>query len=205
MDFSSIIDQSLLIFNKYGYHDTSLELLLDQIQVRPSDFHRDFSGIDDLVEKAFFQLCKESDDMAAEIDMIEKTSLEKLFITTVKSYELQVKYRFIFLDMAHILGRHERIKDRYFELISLRKAQLSHLFVILKNEGIFRDEKVAGTYENLSSQMIMLSDYWPTHNYIIFGNEAYHYQYYGKLIFSMVLPFLTEKGLELYKTILGYK
>lgn len=204
MEFSAIINKSLLILNQYGYRDTSLDLLLDRLQVRASDFHRDFSGKEDLVEKAFFQLCKESDEISVEIDQAEKTSLEKLYEATLKSYELQVKYRFIFLDIADILDKHEKIKDRYFELISLRKAQLTHLFTILHNEGIFREENFAGTYENLASQMIMLSDYWITHNYIIFGNEAYHSQYYGKLVFSMVVPFLTENGLEHYKTILGY-
>ncbi|MEX0884789.1 MAG: TetR/AcrR family transcriptional regulator [Cyclobacteriaceae bacterium] len=203
MKLSEIIEKSLPIFNVYGYQGTDLELLLEKLQIRPSDFNRDFTDFDDLIVKTFYQLCSESDEVSKHLDK-ESTSLEKLYVTTLNSYEVQLKYRFIFLNLASILDRHEKIKDRYFELISLRKAQMIHNFVLLHQEGIFKPEPIPGCFENLSNQMIMLSDFWPAHNHIIFGDGAYHYQYYSKLIFSMVLPYLTNEGLTLYKKIFGY-
>ncbi len=203
MKLSDIIDKSLTILNQYGYHDTNLDLLTEKLQIRPSDFNRDFTDFDDLVVKAFYQLCSESDKVSENIDM-SSTSLQKLFVATQNSFEVQVKYRFIFLNLASIMDRHEIIKDRYFELISLRKAQLIHIFSLLKQEGMFSGERIPGSFENLANQMIMLSDYWLTHNHIIFGDGSYHYQYYSKLVFSLVLPYLSEEGMTLYKNILGY-
>ena len=203
MKLSDIIDKSLIILNQYGYHNTDLDLLTEKLQIRPSDFNRDFSDFDDLIVKAFYQLCSESDKVSENIDT-SSTSLQELFVAMQNSFEVQVKYRFIFQNLASIMDRHEKIEDRYFELISLRKTQLIHIFSLLKQEGIFNHEPIPGSFENLANQMIMLSDYWPSHNHIIFGDGSYHYQYYSKLVFSMVLPYLTENGMVLYKKILGY-
>ncbi|WP_439483583.1 TetR/AcrR family transcriptional regulator [Cyclobacterium plantarum] len=203
MDFQTLIDKSLTVFNEHGYHRTDMELLMEQLQIRPSDFKREFTDFEDLITKIFYSLCSESDAATAEIDK-NSTSLELLYASTISSYRIQVKYRFFFMDLGAIINNHEPVKDRYFELISLRKAQLIHLFTLLHQENIFVEENFTGSYENLANQMTMLSDYWPTHNQIIFGKEIFHFQYYSKLVFSMVLPFLTKEGLKSYKKILGY-
>lgn len=203
MNLQAIIEKSLVILNDRGYHDTDIDLLLEKLQVRPSDFYSDIRDFDDLIVRIFYSLCNESDAASAAIDQ-SSPSLEILYSSIIESYRLQVKYHFLFEDLGRIIQRHERVKDRYFELISLRKAQLIHLFQKLKDERIFKNENFTGSYENLANQMTMLSDYWPSHNQIIFGQETFHYQYYSKLVFSMVLPFLTDGGLTLYKKILGY-
>ncbi|SHM52730.1 transcriptional regulator, TetR family [Cyclobacterium lianum] len=203
MDLQTLIEKSLTVFNEYGYHRTDMELLMDQLQIRPSDVKSEFTDFEDLIIKIFYSLCAESDAATAEIDK-SSTSLELLYSSTLASYKIQFKYRFFFMDLGAIINQHEAVKDRYFELISLRKTQLIHLFNLLFQEGVFENEKFPGSFENLANQMTMLSDYWPTHNQIIFGKEIFHYQYYSKLVFSMVLPFLTEAGLNEYKRILGY-
>jgi hypothetical protein len=57
-----------------------------------------------------------------------------------------------------------------------------------------KKEVIAGQFENLTNQMLILGGFWPTHSYIIFGE--YHDQYYSSLTFSMLIPYFTEKGLE---------
>lgn len=203
MNLQTILEKSLTLLNERGYHNTDIDRLLENLQIRPSDFYRDIRDFDDLIVRIFYSLCNEADAASAEIDQSSR-SLEILFSSINSSYHIQVKYHFLFTDLGRIIQRHERVKDRYFELISLRKAQLIQLFQRLNEEKIFKKENFTGSYENLANQMTMLSDYWPSHNQIIFGDETFHYQYYSKLVFSMVLPFLTDSGLELYKKILGY-
>lgn len=203
MDLQTLIDKSLIVFNEHGYHHTDMDLLMERLQIRPSDFKKEFTDFEDLITKIFYSLCTESDAASAEIDKTS-TSLELLYSSISTSFQIQFKYRFFFIDLGSIINNHEPIKDRYFELISLRKAQLIHLFTLLHQEKVFVGENFTGSYENLANQMIMLSDYWPTHNQIIFGKEIFHYQYYSKLVFAMVLPFLTKQGLKSYKKILGY-
>ncbi|WP_375584000.1 TetR/AcrR family transcriptional regulator [Cyclobacterium xiamenense] len=204
MNLPAIIEKSLPVLNEQGYHGTDLDRLIDRLQIRPSDLYRDVRDFDDLIVRIFYRLCNESDAAAAEIDQTGG-SLEKLYSSTLASYRIQVKYRFFFMDLGTIINRHEAIKDRYFELISLRKAQLIHLFHKMSQENIFKNENFPGSFENLANQMTMLSDYWPIHNQVIFGQDSFHYQYYSKLVFSMVLPFLTDQGLTQYKKILGYE
>ncbi|SEJ54717.1 transcriptional repressor [Cyclobacterium xiamenense] len=204
MDLPAIIEKSLPVLNEKGYQGTDMDRLIDQLQIRPSDLYRDVRDFDDLIVRIFYRLCNESDAAAAEIDQ-NGSSLEKLYTSTLASYRIQEKYRFFFLDLGTIINRHEAVKDRYFELISLRKTQLIHLFHKMSQENVFEKENFTGSFENLANQMTMLSDYWPIHNLVIFGQDSFHHQYYSKLVFSMVLPFLTDEGLRQYKKILGYE
>jgi hypothetical protein len=204
MDPNTIIDKSLPVLNEKGYQNVDLKLLLDNIKIKPKDFFSAFSDFDDLIVKIFYRLSEESDQLTNGIDQ-STFSLENLFKSSTLSFDLQIKYRFFFFDLHTIINNNESIKDRYFELISLRKIQLIHLFNLLMEEGIFVKERFPGSFENLATQMTMLADSWLSHNQIVFGKGDFNLAYYSKLIFSMVMPYLTDRGLEDYKKILGYQ
>jgi hypothetical protein len=174
------------------------------VKIKPEDFFGAFSDFDDLIVKIFFRLSEESDQISKGIDQ-STFSLENLLKSYTQSFDLQIKYRFFFFDLRTIINTNEAIKDRYFELITLRKIQLIHLFNLLIEAGIFVKERFPGNFENLATQMTMLSDFWLTHSPSVFGKGDFNLSYYSKLIFSMVMPYLTEKGLEDYKKILGFQ
>jgi len=204
MDPNIIIDKTLPVINEKGYQNLDLKLLLDIIKIKPEDFFSAFTDFDDLIAKIFYRLSEESDCLSKGIDQ-STFSLENLYQSSTQSFDLQIKYRFFFFDLRTIINTQEPIKDRYFELISLRKTQLIHLFNLLIKDGTFVKENFPGNFENLAIQMTMLSDFWLSHNEIVFGSDDFHLHYYSKLVFSMVLPYLTEKGMNDYKKILGYK
>jgi hypothetical protein len=204
MDQNTIIDKSLPVLNEKGYQNVDLKLLLDIIKIKPEDFFSSFSDFDDLIVKIFYRFSEESDQLTKGIDQ-STFSLENLFKSSTLSFDLQIKYRFFFFDLRTIINANETIKDRYFELISLRKTQLIHLFNLPIEADIFVTERFPGNFENLATQMTMLADFWLSHNLIVFGTNDFNLSYYSKLIFSMVLPYLTEKGLDDYKKILGYQ
>jgi hypothetical protein len=203
MDPNTIMDLCLAVLNEKGYQKLDLKSLLGTTKIKPDDFYRDFSDFNDLMVKIFYRFCEESDQISKGIDQ-SAFSLENLFESSTQSFDLQIKYRFFFFDLRTIISTNEPIKDRYFELISLRKTQMIHLFNLLIKEGIFVNERFPGNFENLAIQMNMLSDFWLTHSQVFFGKVDFNLSYYSKLIFSMVLPYLTEKGMGNYKKILGY-
>ncbi|WP_114751271.1 TetR/AcrR family transcriptional regulator [Pleomorphovibrio marinus] len=202
MEKEKFAQEALNVFNRFGYAKTDMEKLVQGINIGQGELEEHFSGKSDLVIYLFQVCCKESDEVSAKIDK-EESTLGSLLQVTRLSFRIQVKYRFIFLDFYQIIESLEEIRDRYYELLSLRKTQLIHLFQLLEQEGLFRGEIIQGQYSNLANQMTMLSDYWVTNNFLFFGKEDFKPEYYSHLVFSILLPYLTEKGLKQYKDVTG--
>lgn len=204
MQPNEIIEKTLPIINEQNCNPLELESILEIAEISSDEFSQYFSDIDDFLVKAFLQLCDSANALAEEIDQ-PSFSLEKLFRIIVRIFKLQTRYRYLMLNLTKLIQSNETVKDKYLELTALRKAQLIHLFSTLEKEGYFYKEKFPGNFENLSVQIMMLSDYWLTHNSAVFGPNDIQFSYYSKLIFSTVLPYLTDRGLEAFKSTLGYK
>lgn len=204
MNPNQIIDKILPILAEKAYHTLELKSILESANLSQEDFFTAFNDLDDLLTKAFYRLCDEADGFSKTIDQFS-CSLDKLFHLLDNIYHLHIQYQFYFFNLLEIMKNQELIKDRYLDMIALRKTQLIHLFKLLATEGYFAEEKFPGSFENLANQMFMLSDYWLIHNQIVFGPDDIRLPYYNKLIFSAVLPYLTDKGMVDYKKILGYE
>ncbi|AEL26253.1 TetR/AcrR family transcriptional regulator [Cyclobacterium marinum] len=203
MQPNEIIEKAFPIINEQDCSKLQLEALLEKAEISLEEFYQSFADLDDFFVKAFLQLCEHANALTEEIDKPSFT-LEKLFTTIVNIFKLQMKYRYLMLNLSALIQSNETIKDKYLELTALRKAQLIHLFSTLEKEGYFYKEKFPGNFENLSVQILMLSDYWLSHNSAVFGPNDIQFSYYSKLIFSAVLPYLTDKGLKAFKGTLGY-
>lgn len=198
-----IINKTLPIINEQDCRPLQLEYLLEKANISSDVFFQYFAGVDDLLAEAFSRLCEGANTLAEDIDQ-PSFSLEKLFKVIVRIFKLQVRYRYLMLNLTNLIQSNETIKDKYLELTALRKAQFIHLFSTLEKEGYFYQEKFPGNFENLSVQIMMLSDYWLSHNSAVFGANDIQFSYYSKLIFSTILPYLTDKGLDAFKNTLGY-
>ena len=198
-----IINKTLPIINEQDCRPLQLEYLLEKANISSDVFFQYFAGVDDLLAEAFSRLCEGANTLAEDIDQ-PSFSLEKLFKVIVRIFKLQVRYRYLMLNLTNLIQSNETIKDKYLELTALRKAQFIHLFSTLEKEGYFYQEKFPGNFENLSVQIMMLSDYWLSHSSAVFGANDIQFSYYSKLIFSTVLPYLTDKGLDAFKNTLGY-
>lgn len=197
MDKTQMISAATSCFNKEGFSLAEGEKLIQQSGIPMPAFREEFGSIAALISGIFNQACEESDCISEALDE-SGTSLHRLFQSTRESYQVQTKYRFIFLHLHEIMEQIELVKDRYYELISLRKSQLIHLFRLLENEQLLRGEIIPGQYDNLANQMIILSDFWLTHSYMVFGKDNFNPEYYSKLVLSILVPYLTEKGLVDY-------
>lgn len=178
-----------------GFRLTEEEKLIQQSGIPLPAFKEEFGSISGLIVEIFYRLCDESDCISEGLDE-GGTSLDKLMRSTLESYKVQTKYRFIFLNLHEIISQIEPIKDRYYELVSLRKSQLIHLFQLLEKERLIRGEVISGQYDNMANQMIILSDFWLTHNHMVFGKDNFKPDYYAKLVLSILVPYLTERGLK---------
>jgi len=193
---TQIINEALPLFNKNGFKEVRLANLLHNSNISLEEFHARFNDVDHLVLEIFNQFCREIDEISDGIDQ-PQARLDSFFDCCNSSYSIQQKYSFIFQDFYYITLEIDGIKDRYYEMLRLRKAQLSHLFQFFVRTGIFNKEVITGQFENLINQILIISGFWPTHSRIIFGE--FNIEYYSGLTFSLLVPYLSESGLEEYQ------
>ncbi|WP_339923680.1 TetR/AcrR family transcriptional regulator [uncultured Cyclobacterium sp.] len=199
-----IIDKILPTLNEKDYPLLDLTSILDASKISQKDFFTVYSNLDDFTIKAFYQLCAEADELFKEMGK-PTAPLYSLFSNMDELLNLHLKYRFFITNLLELIKRHEPIRDRYLDMIAVRKSQLIHLFTQMATEGFFVKERFPGNFENLSTQIFMLADYWLSHNQSVFGPEDIRLRFYSKLISSMIVPYLTEKGMAEYKNNLGYE
>lgn len=190
---SRIIRKALIVLNRKGYLRSELQDILNESQISLEEFNEHFSDLNDLIIAIFDQFCQEADRFSVSLDE-SGTTVRNFYDNCLSTFEGHKKYSFIFHDFYYINTEIEEVRDRYFELLRLRKAQLSHLFQKFVEDGIFKKEIIPGQFENLINQILVMGGFWPTHSRVIF--EDYNARYYSSLTFSMLIPYYTEKGLE---------
>lgn len=197
-----IIEAARETLNQGVFLPLNLQEVLEA-QIPLEEYQKYFPDFKSLIVAIFDQFRQETDMHSTTLDQ-PGPKIKTLYEYCLSIYNLQKKYRFIFLDFKALLSGIEEIKDRYFELLQLRKAQLSHLFQGLVQAGLFKKEPIPGQFENLINQVILISEFWSTQSTIIF--EKINVAYYAKLTFSIVVPYLTERGIEEYQqTLLAIK
>ena len=113
-------------------------------------------------------------------------------------YKIQKEYAFIFLD-THVLN-HALIKKQFREMTdqTIRDNKAALAFAI--EAGNLQEEKVPGTYHNIAFITWMLTFYWLSQQ-IIRGEKTKEDG--EKLIWSMLIPHFTDKGIAVFKAFFG--
>ncbi len=115
--------------------------------------------------------------------------------------EFQYRYRFFNLDVLEISRSFTGINKIIQETFILRKQQVSELFEEFQNDGylVMQDDD---TLERIQHTIRMVITFWLSQLEII---TSYKFQQKGemvKLVWTLVLPYLTEAGKEEYQRIL---
>ena len=120
---------------------------------------------------------------------------------TTKVYlELQKEYAFIFLDIkvSSLPKIVERIRRMKADLLQRQLSTISFSIQI----GNMIEERIPGSYRNLCETLWMINFYW-------MASESYRKETektsWDKLVWSVILPYFTEKGIESFIEHFGEK
>ena len=191
-----ILEVAIQEFNQKGYGAVSLQELAQQLGISRGNLTYHFKTKDALLEaiadQMWFQLERERNKS------IQYPSFENLHNQVQMYYHFQKVYAFIFLD-THVLN-HVSIKKRFRKLteqtIEDNKAKLAYAIQI----GNLKPEPVPGVYNNIALMTWILSFFWLAQQ-IVRGEKSREDG--EKMIWSMIFPHFTEKGLAAFKTFFG--
>jgi len=191
-----IINRAKQLFNKKGFASMSLFEIANDLGMSRGNLTYHFKDKDILLYTI-------AEEMWSKI----KTEREKsVILPSFKNlhnevqlyYKYQKEYAFIFLD-RHVLN-HPQVKKQFRQMTKQSITQNKHIIAFSLEVGNMKPEPFPGLYNNLSTITWMLTFFWLPQQ-VIRGEKK---QEDGeKLIWSVLLPHLTNKGIRNFKKFFG--
>jgi len=191
-----IITAATKYLNKNGFGAVTLHELAGVIGMTRGNLTYHFKTKNELLEAI-------SDDMWTKINAKRSKSrqfpsFENLHNEIQLYYRFQKEYAFIFLD-PHVL-RHPKIKQAFREMTKQTIADNKATIAFSISTGNMKPEPFKGVYHNIALTTWMLTFFWLAQQ-IIRGEKTNEDG--EKIIWSLLLPHFTDKGIEAFKTFFG--
>ena len=193
---NKIIKEAVKLFNTNGFGSINLLEIAKKLEISRGNLTYHFKEKDNLLEAI-------ADEMWTKIE-IERAksrqlpSFENLHNEIQLYYKFQKEYSFIFLDQ-HVLT-HPCIKNKFRKMTQQTILDIKSGIAFSINLGNVKPEKIAGIYNGISFITWMLTFFWHSQS-IIRGEKSKSDG--EKMIWSLMIPYFTEKGIQSFKKFFG--
>lgn len=202
-----ILEKALELLNEKGVAQVAIRHIGDALNMSAGNLSYHYANVDVMVEALYFQLVADLDAVILEGVEIAKTQGIDLLITyqsIERTFAVFQRYKFLMLDFANIMRKHERLKLHFRGLAQTRQAQFFPLFQALQAGGWVEQERYPGQFKDWVEQAYLIGDYWMASAEIMLdGDAASKRKHYVRLFFATLAPHLTARGLEVYQRLVA--
>ena len=191
-----IIQAATQTFNKYGFGVVSLHELAQKIGISRGNLTYHFKDKEVLLEAIANEMWQKIETQRNQSRQFP--SFQNLHNEVQLYYRFQKEYAFIFLD-THVLN-HPLIKKRFREITQQTIQDNKAAIAFAIKMGNMKPEPLPGIYANIAFITWMLSFFWLSQQ-IIRGEKPREDG--EKMIWSILVPHFTEKGIESFKAFFG--
>ncbi|MEX0968447.1 MAG: TetR/AcrR family transcriptional regulator [Bacteroidia bacterium] len=195
-----IVKATIKLFNQHGLTTVTLRQIAVEIGISHGNLAYHYSNKGVILGEIYTRM---DEEMATTVypskEKIDLFHFNNLFM---RISNFQKKYRFFYMDILEISRHHPEIIQRYRHTIKIRRDQFKLLFNTLIEMELLKPEPEPGYYKTLVHGIWVMSTFWlqqtkilgEHHPSIDSNSEVVH-------VWKIMLPHLTEKGLEQYRTI----
>jgi len=202
-----ILEKALELLNERGVAQVSIRGIGDQLNMTPGNLSYHYANVDVIVEALYFRLVEELDKLILEsmqLAQLQGIDLPFTYHSIEQTFAIFQRYKFLMLDFADIMRRHERLKQHFRELAKVRQGQFLPLITALQAGGWVEAERYPGQFQLWIQQASLIGDYWMASAEIMLdGDSDYKRKHYVRLFFATLAPHLTARGLEVYHQLLA--
>lgn len=198
-----ILDAALQQFNELGTDAVTVRSVADAVGISHGNLCYHFKNTDVLIEALYQQLVEEIGAAVFQMQTGEQ-SLRNWYVQVEATCRLLYQYRFLLLDFTRICRRLDTIRSHFRQLMVVRRQQMSELIATMVENGRLQEPWIESQYDTLISQVLLMGDAWIPHAEIhsdLTGEPLI--RHYSRLFFSMLAPYLTEKGEKEYRGVMG--
>lgn len=197
---SKILETSLRLFNQQGHEGVTVRDIAKEMGISHGNLCYHFANTDVIIEHLYDNLLSEIDEKLLAPSFLNQVNLESLYLMIKHIFETLYKYKFLMQDFVSIVRKNATLKQKHRELVSRRRVFFEFGFEVFRHEQLLRDELIMTHFQYYFDQMFIISDYWLASAEVLYeGSETDKLDYYTKLAFSTIVPYLSEKGLVEYQ------
>ncbi|MDQ3393766.1 MAG: hypothetical protein M3512_06600, partial [Bacteroidota bacterium] len=151
---------------------------------------------EDIIVKLYEKLVAEL-DIAFEKLQQQDISIATIFTSTRTTFTLQLKYKFILMEMVGIMRNINYIKSHFQVLYVKRKKQLAYVLGLMAKNGLISEELFPGQHESLIRQYYIFGDFWISEAEILYDlSDIEKIDLFVKTANDMIVPYLSQKGIN---------
>lgn len=184
------------LFNEKGYGAVNLKELAETIGISRGNLTYHFKNKEILL-KAIVKKMWEKIDLEKQKTR-QVPSFENMHNQVQLYYSFQKEYAFVFLDTN--VRNHPAVKEQFTAMIEQTIEDFRKMIAFGIQLGSLKKETIPGTYHNLAFSVWMISFYWLSQQTT--RNESMKTDA-EKVIWGLILPHLTDKGLTAFKEFFG--
>ena len=198
-----ILTTSLQLFNEQGIDTITVRHIAKELGMSHGNLCYHFPNTDAIAETLYDQLIEELNSILENPALLTEVNLKLLYTLSEFVFQKLYKYKFLMQDFVNLMRRNPTLKQKHQELVRSRRR----LFQIGIEAGIYvgflKPDIIPGQYENYFEQLFIISDFWLSSAEILYeGKEEDKLKTYINIAFSLIIPYLTEKGLAHYHDLL---
>lgn len=197
-----ILEAALHLFNTYGLPNVSQRKISEHLGISPGNLTYHFKKKEDIEEALYFDLVN---NISEEFRLMgeKEVSLRNL-ITFVDDFFVTIyAYRFVYLDIVHLMRNNDVISAHYKQLILSRKLQFLRMIEQFTDSGLFREAELLDEYEMLYKRIQIILDFYLSAEEITENSIGYRPMGNHTLLFlHSIYPYLTTKGKKQFMELL---
>jgi AcrR family transcriptional regulator len=193
-----MLTQSLKLFNKHGFVNVRLQHIADAGSISVGNLAYHFKNKDEIVETLYDQLKALQEILLYEFRVVHlfedvNTQLHRIF-------QLQKQYLFFYLDTLEVLRAYANIREKHRQHIKWQIQQVEWMFEFNVFRGSFQAPFHEIQYKKLAQLFWLTMDNW-MYAQQISGNDYLNENDFILDMWSLMMPYLTDEGLEEFKVL----
>ncbi|RYU95177.1 TetR/AcrR family transcriptional regulator [Emticicia agri] len=199
-----ILQTALQLFNQYGVDTVTVRHIAKELGMSHGNLCYHFPNTDAIAETLYEQLIEELNNVIEEPSVFNTINLQAFYTLAAFVFEKLYKYRFLIQDFISLTRRNPRLKQKHRDLVASRRVFFRMGMEAGIQAGFLKPDIIKGQYENFFNQLFIIGDFWLASAEILFeGKEEDKLPTYLNIAFTLIVPYLTEKGLNEYKGLLN--
>lgn len=186
------------LFNERGYGAVNLKELAQVIGISRGNLTYHFKNKEVLLEAIIKRMWEKIGEEKQKTNQVP--SFENMHNQTKLYYSFQKEYAFVFLDTN--VRNHPTVKEQFKEMIEQTIEDFRKIIAFGIQLGNIKEEDIPGTYHNLAFSVWMTSFYWLSQQTTRDKGIETDAE---KIIWSLILPHMTDKGIAAFKHFFGDK
>lgn len=191
-----IIEIAIRRFNEEGFAKVSMYEIAKEMGLSRGNLAYHFKDKDALLEVITNQMWTELEKKRS--NTLTYPSFKNITDEFHQLYEIQKAYSFIFLDTQVL--KHPLVKNQMREITAKTIEGNKIIIGFAIKMGNMKQEEIPGTYNHIALITWMLSCFWLSQQ-IIRGD--YSEKIADRALWSLLLPYMTEKGKDALEKYLG--